>query len=221
MPGSLTCPGGGVVAIGVAWARQSISTYRGVRYHEIVEGDVVTNDGSECFFRNNPAGAAEVFAHELGHTLGLGHSADPEALMWATAHDDGRGALLGEDDREAVSALYGDGTYRRPAAPSPTPPPPTAHPPAAPTGLTAAARSPTAVALAWKGRAAGDDFRVELKMGKRFVELLAMPAGSAEAVVGGLAPAHAYVFRLRAHNAQGYSPYTPVVRVTTPRSKPR
>src|SRR3712207_8201720 len=69
-----------------SYAQSGTRTWRGQAYHEILEAEVVTNNGSECFFRGNPAGAAEVFAHELGHTLGLGHSSEREALMRSEEH---------------------------------------------------------------------------------------------------------------------------------------
>ncbi|HEX7182374.1 MAG TPA: matrixin family metalloprotease, partial [Thermoanaerobaculia bacterium] len=57
--------------------------------------------------------AEELFAHELGHTLGIDHSEVDEALMRPYIHNDGRGASLRADDRAALAALY-------------TPPPPPA-----------------------------------------------------------------------------------------------
>ncbi len=46
----------------------------------------------------------EAITHEVGHCLGLAHSADPSAAMYAELRDE-RG--LDDDDEEAVQALFG------------------------------------------------------------------------------------------------------------------
>lgn len=48
-----------------------------------------------------------VAMHELGHALGLGHSGDVDALMWANATNVQRPAA---DDFAGLAALYGPGT---------------------------------------------------------------------------------------------------------------
>lgn len=88
-------------------------------YHPILQGHVVTNDGLECYFAASPdasKAAEELFAHELGHTLGIDHSEFSSALMWPFIHNDGRGAQLHDDDLAAARSLYGE--------PPPPPPPP-------------------------------------------------------------------------------------------------
>ena len=69
-----------------------------------------------------------VAAHEIGHTLGLAHSSDPEALMYASYSGPHR--FLTEDDVAGVQSLYGVGN---PPDPAPEAPPrdPTPLPPAA------------------------------------------------------------------------------------------
>jgi hypothetical protein len=66
-----------------------------------------------------------VAAHEIGHTLGLAHSSDPDALMFAAYSGPHR--FLGEDDIAGVQAIYGVDSAPEPAPEAPpegaTPPP--------------------------------------------------------------------------------------------------
>jgi hypothetical protein len=214
MPGTFTCAAGGVVGIGgVFFDPSSTRTYRGLAYHAAVEADVVINDGTECYFSNNPSGMAEVLAHELGHTLGFGHSADDQAVMRATAHNDGRGAQLSDDDRMAASVVYGDGTFQ-PAAVPPPPPPPAGGP------LTLSAKvAKTAVQLAWVNVPDGiAQFRIENQPKKTFVPLATLPGDSTSQLITGLGRNKAYVLRIAAIGADGkVMCYSNVIRLRTPK----
>jgi Matrixin len=104
-----SCSSGGVLAMGGPWYQINTTAWEGDLYHLIPNADIETNEGIACFFQNNanPSKAAEeLFAHELGHTLGLGHSEELEALMYPYIHADGRGASLHADDRAGIAALY-------------------------------------------------------------------------------------------------------------------
>jgi fibronectin type III domain protein/matrixin len=204
--GTFSCGDGGVIAIGGPWFYESTRLFRGKRYHEAAEADIVTNDGTECYFRDNPRVAEEVFAHELGHTLGLGHSEHREALMFSRAHGDGRGALLSADDRAAVAVLYGAGSASGPVR-------------GAPVRLTARAPKSTEVALTWRDKAIGEEsYRVEAKQkGKPWQEVLSLPAGATSTEVTDLLPGTVYSFRVRAEGGGRFSRYSNVVTVTTPR----
>ena len=118
---------GGVLAIGGYCASGASKTFKGASFREVVEGDIIFNNGwSSCSFWN-ATNLAEVATHEIGHTIGLAHSTDSSATMYSFAHFDGRGAGLTDDDRAGVTYLYpGD-----PNAPTPTPTP-TAPPTPAP-----------------------------------------------------------------------------------------
>jgi Matrixin len=197
VPGTYDCKAGGVLAMGGPYFDStSTRSYRGQPYHETVEADIVFQDGTDCFFANNPSGLEEVMAHELGHTLGFAHSTDPDALMWAYAHNDGRGARLSDDERVGASQMYGDGSFQ---APPPPPPPATAN-----LKLTAKV-SRTQVRLLWANAPQGTaELRIESQDGSgSFVLLKAVAGATKQAMVTGLRPNQPYVMRVEAMAADG------------------
>jgi hypothetical protein len=211
------CAAGGVLAIGGPWYETTALPYGGRPYHRIVKADVVVNDGLACFFARASSPRltlAEILAHELGHTLGLGHScggagrppcegnpALDQALMRSFIHDDGRGARLAADDVAGLRALYGTNL----------------PPPAAPGRLTATVLSPVEVELDWKDLATDEsEYRVEVRtIDGQFADVGAVRADSTAAIVQGLAPATGYVFRIRAARSGIFSGYSNEARATT------
>lgn len=125
--GSFDCQTGGVLAAGGFVSSVSTQPYNGQLFAEIREADIITNDGAGCFFSGFSGKLGEqIFGHELGHTLGLGHSCGDDellvvtdcdlasadefnALMRAYPHVDDRGAQLSPDDRAGAAFLYGMG----------------------------------------------------------------------------------------------------------------
>jgi hypothetical protein len=218
------CQLGGVLAYGGPWYYQDTTGFLGKQYHRIANADIVINDGIACFFNDSPSAskaAAELFGHELGHTLGLNHACgdgfnpnnpeddtDPgcestehdEALMRAYIHDDSRGAALNSDDQAGLRALYSLNAA-----------------PAAPTGLTAAVLSTTEVGLSWVDNASNETaYVIEMRtLGGVFAEVKEVPANSTGTTITGLSPATAYVFRVLAENASGPSTYSNEVTVST------
>jgi len=189
--GTFDCAGGGIVAMSGPFFYMALRADRGVPYHETFEANIVTHDGTQCFFQDNPKGAEEIFAHELGHTLGFGHTSDRGALMFAKAHNDGRGARLQTDERVGASKVYGDGSYQ--------PPPP---PPASPwIKLSGVAASRTSIRLAWTHNLDNPtSFEIEMQQANGTFKTVATTAGGARVfTVKALAANRLYTFRVSGH----------------------
>ena len=121
MPGAFSCVDGGLLAIGGYWYDDAIELRSGQRFHRIVEGDIVVQDGAACYLtRSGGDDGAELLAHELGHVLGLGHACGESGmpscaddryrsvLMRPVLQGGGRGPTLGSDDILGVLSLYGE-----------------------------------------------------------------------------------------------------------------
>lgn len=201
--------GVGLLALGGAWldCDQTV-LWGGTEVHPVVEADIVTQDGIELFFAASAdpeAAAAELFAHELGHALGFAHSDDPDALMFGLIHDDGRGALLGDDERAARALLYPPVV---PGGPHPGTPPP---PPTAVVALLAEDH----VAMAWRLARSGAAVLIERRTGDGPYALLTSVGNVESYFDRALLPGTTYSYRLTAFDQAGSSPPSAEVSVTT------
>ncbi len=208
----------GILAVGGPWFRCDLSAYGGGQFHPIVEADIVTNDGVGAFFESlkDPSQAAqELFAHELGHTLGLDHSPHRDALMSALLHNDGRRAAFDVDDLAGIYHLYGrvdtgDGL-----------PPETLTRPAAPSGLTATVDGLTRVELAWSDNSDNESyFRIERRQrGELNFRVVTTVASGRASHTDTVEPETTYTYRVQAQNAAGRSRSSALVAVEMPEDR--
>jgi hypothetical protein len=208
-----SCSTGGTVASTFVAARTLEHFHDGQVYYTLIEADVITNSNLECWL---PVGvrAREIFAHEFGHGLGLGHSCGDDtsgpcdtavkddALMRAQAHDDGRGASLRQDDRAGAAFVYGQ------AGPST---------PAAPGNLAAAVLAVNRVRLTWND-ASGDETQFEIQRrtgGGAFAALATVAANVTTYDDTSVVSSTTYTYRVRARNGAGASGFSNEAGATT------
>jgi hypothetical protein len=110
----------GILAIGGYCSNTETRTVNGHTFNRIVTGKVTFNNGwSTCSFWTS-CNLAEVSTHEIGHSIGFGHTSDGSATMAPVAHFDGRCAGLTSDDIAAARFVY-PGSGEVPPGPTRTP----------------------------------------------------------------------------------------------------
>ena len=60
------------------------------------------------FFAGGTKGFIQIATHEFGHSLGLGHSRDPDAIMYAYYRSNDPVLRLHSDDIRGIQLLYGN-----------------------------------------------------------------------------------------------------------------
>lgn len=102
----------GILAVGgiVRYSTSDTRTVSGMTFYRGIEANVSFNPYGLCNFANR-CQLQESLTHELGHALGLGHSSDSTATMYAYAHFDGRCASVMSDDDTGISLVYPGGSF--------------------------------------------------------------------------------------------------------------
>lgn len=188
---------GGVVGLGgFNGTSSSQRSWSGGMAYAITEANLAIQDGVSPSAGIPSSELAEIVAHEFGHTLGFGHSADSTALMYYMVT--GRGASLRADDQAAAAYLYPSGT---------TPPPATGTAPNAPSNVTVSSITQTTAIVSWSDNATNETAQqlyIALSTGG-FSKVADIAAGVTSTSVSGLAAGTTYRVYLTASNSYGTS----------------
>ena len=209
-----TFEGGGLLALGGPRFSCELREYQGESFHPILEADILTQDGIELLFASvtDPEKTAEqLFAHELGHTLGLGHTSELDALMAPELHPDARGAALDIDDLAGVLTLYGTRDLEAPTPPA---------------DLTARLVGANWIMLEWTDTSDTESvFRIDRRAtegttASDFSLLTTVAVDGDSFVDRAVSPETSYTYRLRAQNGAGASAYSETTIATGEDQRP-
>jgi Putative Ig domain/Matrixin/Ig-like domain from next to BRCA1 gene/FG-GAP-like repeat len=95
----------GVLALGGLGWNGNTTVIGGVTYRQAQAGFISFNPYASCYFGDH-CNVREITTHEMGHAMGLGHTADSTATMYAYAHFDGRCATVMNDDKTGIVTIY-------------------------------------------------------------------------------------------------------------------
>lgn len=178
---------------------------------QIIDADIVFWDATYKFYGGSTGCSGGLYiqdtaTHEFGHAVGLNHSLDSSATMYATTgYCSQSGRTLAPDDIAGVEAIY---------------PPTATTAPAAPTNLVVAVNTTnpsSALTLTWTDQSSNEDrFLVERSLDGTVWSLAgSVGAGVKTFIDSGLQPSTTYRHRVRAENSAGYSAYAGPTTATT------
>ena len=187
------------------------TTYSWYSGSSIIDTDIVFWDAAFTFF-SGTAGCSggfyieDVVAHEFGHALGLGHSADSTATMYASASYCSQSfRVLASDDIAGIESIY-------PAVAT--------TPPTAPSELAATISTDnpaSAVDIAWADGSTDEDrFLIERALaGGGWAQVASVGTNVTAYADQGLQSGTTYSYRVRAENSAGFSGYAGPASATT------
>jgi hypothetical protein len=191
-----------------------------------IDSDIVFWDAAYQFVAgasdcSRAAFIEDVAAHELGHSLGLGHSAATDATMYSTyTWCSQQWRTLSSDDIAGIKSLYPSVSTSVPTAPS---------------SLAASTSSSSALNVSWSDNSGNESgFTLQRSLdGVVFVTIAELSANVRTYGDAGLLPSTRYYYRVAAYNSAGSSAYSntgsgttataltntvPVVSITAPAS---
>ena len=187
---------GPTIAVANTWFTTATlgGTVNGVAFRQILEVIITTNDGSNAQqFVLNGTCFQQVLLHEIGHALGMGHSADATAVMFSTisfAQCSAGARVLQPDDVSGIRFIYPGGAAPPTGVPGPV------------TNLVANVSGST-VTVSWTGSAGATSYRVLATSGG--VTVFDGNVGNSTIVAASGVPAGTYAVTIFAVNAAGQS----------------
>lgn len=197
---------GGILAIGGSYFNPSSGTVvNGVTFRTALEGFVVNNDSATALnFLTNSGCFTDIELHELGHVLGLGHSADNTAIMFAsvsfaTCSANPNGRSLGADDVAGAQFIY----------------PSTGNPPGQPTVVSAVANAGI-LTVTWTsgGGGAPTGHRLDFYSGTALIASITVGAGTSVGIPIPAGVIGTFGVQVTAFNGAGSSPPSAVFNFT-------